>query len=245
MTTIAGFIDGILDGTIPPQRQSYYLNIVTVEIRRLSRLVQTMLALSRIDSGEFKMNKQRFDLTGIIISTLLTFEQKIEQRKIRVQGLEEAESLFVDGDPDMLHQVVYNLVENAVKFTDEGGYIRLTLTDLPDKTVLEIKNSGQGIAPEEISHIFERFYKTDKSRSQDKNGMGLGLYIVKTILRLHGGDITASSVVGQYCAFTLWLPKEKDKLKEKAEKAEKNEKPEKHSRKEAKQPPEEKENGHE
>lgn len=231
MTTIAGFIDGILDGTIPPERQGYYLNIVSTEVRRLSRLVQSMLALSRIDSGELRMNKQRFDLTNILISTLLTFEQKIGDRNIRVEGLEEADTIFVDGDPDMIHQVVYNLIENAVKFTNEGGYIRISLSDAPDRTTLEIRNSGQGIQPDELPHIFERFYKTDKSRSKDKNGMGLGLYIVKTILRLHGGDITAASETGSYCSFTLWLPKEKEsiqpKLKDKTEKKDKGDKPNK------------------
>ena len=231
MTTIAGFIDGILDGTIPPDRQGYYLNIVSTEVRRLSRLVQSMLALSRIDSGELRMNKQRFDLTNILISTLLTFEQKIGDRNIRVEGLEEADTIFVDGDPDMIHQVVYNLIENAVKFTNEGGYIRISLSDAPDRTTLEIRNSGQGIQPDELPHIFERFYKTDKSRSKDKNGMGLGLYIVKTILRLHGGDITAASETGSYCSFTLWLPKEKEpiqpKPKDKTEKKDKGDKPNK------------------
>lgn len=231
MTTIAGFIDGILDGTIPPERQGYYLNIVSTEVRRLSRLVQSMLALSRIGSGELRMNKQRFDLTNILISTLLTFEQKIGDRNIRVEGLEEADTIFVDGDPDMIHQVVYNLIENAVKFTNEGGYIRISLSDAPDRTTLEIRNSGQGIQPDELPHIFERFYKTDKSRSKDKNGMGLGLYIVKTILRLHGGDITAASETGSYCSFTLWLPKEKEsiqpKLKDKTEKKDKGDKPNK------------------
>lgn len=231
MTTIAGFIDGILDGTIPPERQGYYLNIVSTEVRRLSRLVQSMLALSRIDSGELRMNKQRFDLTNILISTLLTFEQKTGDRNIRVEGLEEADTIFVDGDPDMIHQVVYNLIENAVKFTNEGGYIRISLSDAPDRTTLEIRNSGQGIQPDELPHIFERFYKTDKSRSKDKNGMGLGLYIVKTILRLHGGDITAASETGSYCSFTLWLPKEKEsiqpKLKDKTEKKDKGDKPNK------------------
>lgn len=231
MTTIAGFIDGILDGTIPPERQGYYLNIVSTEVRRLSRLVQSMLALSRIDSGELRMNKQRFDLTNILISTLLTFEQKIGDRNIRVEGLEEADTIFVDGDPDMIHQVVYNLIENAVKFTNEGGYIRISLSDAPDRTTLEIRNSGQGIQPDELPHIFERFYKTDKSRSKDKNGMSLGLYIVKTILRLHGGDITAASETGSYCSFTLWLPKEKEsiqpKLKDKTEKKDKGDKPNK------------------
>lgn len=211
MTTIGGFVDGILDGTIPYERQSYYLNIVSVEVKRLSRLVQSMLALSRIDSGTMKLNKQNFNLTEIIIDTLLTFEQKIEQRHINICGLEDISEIIIDGDKDMLHQVVYNLMENAVKFTNEGGYIKICAETRPNRTVVTIENSGEGINSEEIKHIFERFYKTDKSRSMDKNGMGLGLYIVKTILRLHGGDITADSELGKSCRFTFWLPADNTK----------------------------------
>lgn len=215
MTTIGGFVDGILDGTIPPERQSYYLNIVSVEVKRLSRLVQSMLALSRIDSGTMKLNKQRFNLTEVIIETLLTFEQKIDAKNINILGLEDISEINIDGDKDLLHQVVYNLMENAVKFTNEGGYIKISANNLADRTEISIENSGEGINSEEITHIFERFYKTDKSRSMDKNGMGLGLYIVKTILRLHGGDITASSELGKNCRFTFWLPAEKPKRQEK------------------------------
>ncbi len=210
MTTIAGFIDGILDGTIPQNKQRQYLRIVSTEVKRLSRLVASMLSLSRIDNGELRLNKQPFNLSDVVISTLLTFEQKIEQRHIDIRGLETCTTpVTVDGDPDLIYQVVYNLFENAVKFVDKGGYIQVHLTDYPDHTELEIQNSGQGIEADELMHIFERFYKTDKSRSQDKNGMGLGLYIVKTIMHLHGGDITAQSVVDEYCRFTLWLPKDK------------------------------------
>lgn len=211
MTTIAGFIDGILDGTIPKDKQNHYLKIVTAEVRRLSRLVTSMLSLSRIDSGDLKMHKQRFDMTNIIISTLLTFEQKLSMRHINVLGLEDSESVFVEGDPDMIHQVVYNLLENAVKFTEENGIIEINTQVLPTRVTVEIKNSGPGIPPDELHHIFERFYKTDKSRSQDKNGMGLGLYIVKTIMRLHGGDITAKSVQNEFSSFKFWLPKDKTK----------------------------------
>ena len=210
MTTIAGFIDGILDGTIPQDKQKQYLRIVSNEVKRLSRLVASMLSLSRIDNGELHLNKQPFNISDVVISTLLTFEQKIEQRHIDVKGLESCMTpVTVNGDPDLIYQVVYNLFENAVKFTDKGGYIQVNLTEYADRTELEIKNSGHGIEPDELVHIFERFYKTDKSRSQDKNGMGLGLYIVKTIMHLHGGDITAQSVVDEYCSFTLWLPKDK------------------------------------
>lgn len=216
MTTIAGFIDGILDGTIPPEKEKHYLQIVTTEVKRLSRLVRTMLDLSRIDSGELRLRPARFDLTNTILSALLSFEKSIEDKQLQIRGLEDAESLFVDGDPDMIHQVVYNLFENAVKFTNEGGYIEIGISDLPDRDIVRIKNSGAGIAPDEISMIFDRFYKTDKSRSQDKNGMGLGLYIVRTIIKLHGGEITVSSVENEYCEFQFWLPKipEQPKLKD-------------------------------
>ncbi len=210
MTTIAGFIDGILDGTIPAEKQSHYLKIVSQEVKRLSRLVRTMLDLSRIDSGELKLRPGRFDLTNTVLIALLSFEQAIENKKLEVRGLEDAESLFVDGDPDMIHQVVYNLIENAVKFTNEGGYLEIKITDQPDKTSVTIKNSGAGIAPDELPLIFDRFYKTDKSRSQDKNGMGLGLYIVRTIIKQHGGEINVSSVQDEYCQFEFWLPKLKN-----------------------------------
>nr|WP_319489398.1 HAMP domain-containing sensor histidine kinase [uncultured Caproiciproducens sp.] len=207
MTTIAGFIDGILDGTIQPEKQNHYLKIVSQEVKRLSRLVRTMLDLSRIDSGELKLRSGRFDLTNTMLIALLSFEKAIEDKKLEIRGLEEAESLFVDGDPDMIHQVVYNLIENAVKFTNEGGYIEIKIIDQLERTSVVIKNSGSGIAPEELSLIFDRFYKTDKSRSQDKNGMGLGLYIVRTIIKLHGGEINVSSVQNEYCQFEFWLPK--------------------------------------
>ena len=207
MTTIAGFIDGILDGTIPPEKQDHYLKIVSQEVKRLSRLVRTMLDLSRIDSGEMKLRPARFDLTNTVLSALLSFEVAIENKKIEVRGLEDTENIFVDGDPDMIHQVVYNLIDNAVKFTNQGGYIEIRIKSLTDRTVVSVENSGAGIAPDEIPLVFDRFYKTDKSRSHDKNGMGLGLYIVKTIIQLHGGEIKAESVVNEYCRFVFWLPK--------------------------------------
>ena len=211
MTTIAGFIDGILDGTIPPEKQEQYLHIVSQEVKRLSRLVRTMLDLSRIDSGELKLRPARFDLTNTVLSALLSFEKAIEDKKIEVRGLENAESLFVDGDPDMIHQVVYNLIDNAVKFTNEGGYIEIGIREGPDRTTVSVENSGEGISPDELPLVFDRFYKTDKSRSRDKNGMGLGLYIVKTIIRLHGGEIIAESVWHENCRFSFWLPKRIDK----------------------------------
>lgn len=216
MTTIAGFIDGILDGTISPQEQQKYLQVVSSEIKRLSRLVRSMLDLSRIDNGEMKLNPVDFDITNTIVTTLLTFEQRIDEKQIEIKGLEEAAAQTVHGDQDLLHQVVYNLVENAVKFTQPEGYISVQVADGIDRTTIAIENSGDGIAAEELPLIFDRFYKTDKSRSRDKNGMGLGLYLVKTILKLHGGDISVTSAVGSYCRFEFYVPKPQPvpKLKE-------------------------------
>lgn len=216
MTTIAGFIDGILDGTIPRNEQDKYLTIVSNEVKRLSRLVKSMLDLSRIDNGELKLNPVDFDITSTIVTTLLTFEHSIDEKQIEVRGLDEARPQNVRGDQDLLHQVVYNLIENAVKFTNAGGYISVQITDGIDRTTVVIENSGQGVEPEELPRIFERFYKTDKSRSKDKKGMGLGLYLVRTILKLHGGDIAVSSVAGQNCRFEFFIPKppEVPRLKE-------------------------------
>ena len=218
MTTIAGFIDGILDGTIPAGEQEKYLHIVSDEVKRLSRLVKSMLDLSRIDSGEMKIHPSLFDITHTVVATLLTFEQSIDEKQIEIQGLEDASPIQVYGDPDLLHQVVYNLVENAVKFTNQGGTIRVLAIDSVDRTTVMIENTGPGIASDDLPMVFDRFYKGDKSRSRDKNGMGLGLYLVRTILHLHGGDIWVSSVQGEYCRFEFYLPKPKPqtapKLKE-------------------------------
>lgn len=213
MTTISGFIDGILDGTIPPDQEKKYLRIVSSETKRLSRLVRTMLDLSRIDNGELHLRMRRFDLTNTMLNALLSFEQRIEEKNLQILGLENAESLYVDGDPDMIHQVLYNLIENAVKFTPDGGYIALKMEKQPGKTYMAIRNSGPGIALDEVEMVFDRFYKTDRSRNKDKTGMGLGLYIVRTIIRQHGGEITASSIPGDYTEFSFFLPDKQEEKK--------------------------------
>ena len=206
MTTIAGFIDGILDGTIPPEKHKYYLKIVSDEVKRLSRLVKAMLDLSRIDNGELRITPVRFDLTEVTCNALLSFEQRIDSKNIAIEGLEDCPRMEVTGDYDLIGQVVYNLLDNATKFTNEGGYIRITLEKKDGRVFCTIRNSGMGIPPQELPHIFERFYKTDKSRSLDKSGVGLGLYIVKTVINLHHGEIVVRSAEGEYCEFAFWLP---------------------------------------
>ncbi len=206
MTTIAGFIDGMLDGTIPQERHRHYMKIVSIEVKRLSRLVTSMLSLSRIDRGELKISPQKFDMFSMLITILASFEQKIIARKLHITGLESFRSLTVFADPDLMYQVIYNLIENAVKFTNEGGTINFALEETSYDISVKISNTGPGIPPEDIRYIFDRFYKTDKSRSMDKKGMGLGLFIAKTIMRLHGGDIFVESRVNEYTRFTFRLP---------------------------------------
>ncbi len=211
MTTIAGFIDGILDGTIPPGKNDYYLHIVSDEVKRLSRLVRSMLDLSRLDNGELKLNYKSFDLLSTLVTILITFEQEINKKNIEIKGLENISPKKINGDKDLIHQIVYNLVENAVKFTDEGGYIEFDISENNTRTDFVIKNSGTGIKKSEIPLVFDKFYKTDKSRSKDKKGLGLGLYLVRSIIRLHGGDITADSVYGEYTEFRFYIPKKQEK----------------------------------
>ncbi len=206
MTTISGFIDGILDGTIPPERQTEYLKIVSEQTKRLSRLVRSMLDLSRIDSGELQLHATSFDLTAVVCNTLVLFEQRIEEKQLRIEGIDTCTPQYITADYDLIQQVVYNLVDNAVKFTEQGGLIRLLLFRKNDRTYCMIRNSGAGIPATELPHIFERFYKSDRSRGLDKNGTGLGLYIVKTLIDLHGGEITVSSREHEYCEFSFWLP---------------------------------------
>lgn len=217
MTTIGGFIDGMLDGTIPDEQRSDYLKIVSDEIKRLSRLVTSMLNLSKIEAGELELKPKEFDLASMMIDCTLTFEQEIEKKDISVEGFENMGNVSVFADRDMLYQVVYNLVDNAVKFTENGGKISLFAGETQDgKICLAVQNTGDGISSEEIGKIFERFYKVDKSRSYDVKSAGLGLYLCKTIVEMHKGEIFAESTVGEFTRFTVLLPKpraEKDKNK--------------------------------
>lgn len=205
MTSISGFIDGILDGTIPPEKEKYYLNIVSDETKRLSRLVRTMLNLSRIEAGEMKINTERMNIVDTICQTVFSFEQQIEKKNLTIKGLDH-DKVMVEADHDLIHQVVYNLTENAVKFVDEGGYIEFNFWTENQSTFIGIKNSGSGLSKEEIPKIFDRFYKTDKSRGLDKNGVGLGLYIVRSIVNLHGGDVMVRSSEGKYSEFVFSIP---------------------------------------
>ena len=207
MTTIAGFADGILDGTIPPEKQDHYLQLISDETKRLNRLVRSMLDTTQLQeqSGIPEDRKSRFDMTECAGQVLLSFEQKITAKNLNVQVDFPDVPVYTFAQQDQIVQVVYNLLENAVKFCPEDGTLELNLHTGGSKIYLSIKNSGQTIPPEELPLVFDRFHKLDKSRSENRDSWGLGLYIVKTILGAHGEDI---SVVSQdnRTAFTFTLP---------------------------------------
>ena len=206
MTTIAGFMDGMLDGTIPPEQHRHYMQIVSDEVRRLSRLVRSMLEISRLQSQGIPEDKKKiFDICEAAGSTLLSFEQKINQKQIDVQVDMPDEPIYTLAEQDAITQVVYNLLDNAVKFCQEGGRLGLKIQPEERKVFVSISNTGLTIPEKELSLIFERFHKTDKSRSVDRDGVGLGLYIVKTIICSHGEDISVTSRDG-VTEFTFTLP---------------------------------------
>jgi signal transduction histidine kinase len=203
MTTIAGFADGILDGTIPPEKERDYLQIISSETRRLSRLVRSMLDLSRLQS-DARLAQQQFDICETLVRTLVSLESKVNAKALEVDMNLPEEPVSVWGDQDAITQVCYNLLDNAIKFSRENGTLGVSVTAKGAKASIAISNQGDTIPPEELPLIFDRFHKTDHSRSVDRDGVGLGLYIVKTILNSHKENITCTSEDGVTC-FTFSL----------------------------------------
>ncbi|CDC68054.1 MULTISPECIES: cell wall metabolism sensor histidine kinase WalK [environmental samples] len=196
MTTIAGYTDGILDGTIPPENERQYLQIISDESRRLSRLVRRMLDVSQLQVMDPLKNGSHFDICESMRRVLISMEKKITDRHLDVDADIPEEPILVRGDNDMITQVIYNLLENATKFAREGTTLYLGVTTIDGKARVTVRNLGDTIPAEELPLLFERFHKSDKSRSEDKDGVGLGLYIVKTILEQHKEKISVTSENG-------------------------------------------------
>ena len=207
MTTIGGYIDGMLDGTLPPERQEHYMQLVSQETKRLSRLVQSMLEISRIQAqdGIPEERKSRFDVGECAGLALITFEQKILAKKLNVNVQMPDHPVYTHACKDSITQVIYNLVDNAVKFCPEEGNLELIIRLSPQKIFVSVANSGETIAPEELPLLFDRFHKADKSRTENREGWGLGLYIVKSLVCAHGEDISVTSQNGT-TRFTFTLP---------------------------------------
>ena len=209
MTTISGFVDGIRDGVIPPEKHTYYLDIISGETKRLSRLVTSLLDISRMQAGERKFEKVNFDICEMARQILISFEQKIEDKKLDVEFECDKDNMLVSADKDAIYQILYNLCDNAIKFAYESGKYRISIKNSGKKVYVSVFNEGVGIPPEDIPFVFERFYKSDKSRGLDKTGTGLGLYIAKTIIEAHEEKIFVNSEYEKNCEFTFTLPQGK------------------------------------
>lgn len=209
MTTIGGFADGLLDGTIPKEDSVKYLTAIRDETERLSRLVRNMLDASRAAAKEDSSSRRSdFDLTELIVQTMLSFEARATAKKLDVDPQLPDDRIMVRADKDAITRVIYNLIDNAVKFANEGSCITIRLYRDEDKAYVAVKDEGETIPPEDLPYIFDRFHKSDRSRSIDKDGVGLGLYLVKQIINEHDQDIAVRSDNGvTEFAFTLALAK--------------------------------------
>ena len=207
MTTISGYVDGILDGTIPPEKRAYYLQIVSDETKRLSRLVRSMLDISQLqqEQGIPEEKKMHFDLEESLGQVLITFEKKINDKNLDVEVDMPDHPVYTMANRDYITQVIYNLIDNAVKFCPPGGTLGVRIREGGSKAYVSVSNDGETIPPEELPLVFDRFHKLDKSRSQNRDSWGLGLYIVKTIVCSHGENISVSSKDGK-TEFTFTMP---------------------------------------
>lgn len=193
MTSISGFVEGILDGTIPQERQQEYLQLVLDETRRLTKMTNDMLEMSKMNSAEYKLDVSKFDINELMRLCIIQMEQKISDKNLELDVQFTADVLTVIADKDAIRRVILNILDNAVKFSYENTKMSILIYAADNKAYVSIGNFGIGISDEEMKNIFDRFYKTDKSRSSDKKGAGLGLSMVKNIINLHKQQLWAES----------------------------------------------------
>lgn len=210
MTSIKGFIDGMLDGTIPKECHEHYLEIVSQESGRLTRLIKNMLDITKLEAGEYKVNAAPYDIWETLTGVAFGSQTRLEANEITMEGLTPTKTI-VYADADLVYQVVYNITDNAIKFCNVGGYVRYTVTPSKGFVTVSIRNSGVGIDKDALPFVFERFYKEDKSRGLNTTGSGLGLHICKVLINLSGGKIWVDSQEGEYCEFSFTLPTEAKK----------------------------------
>ena len=206
MTSIKGFVDGMLDGTIPQERWDYYLTIVSQEAGRLTRLTRSMLDITKLESGEYVVAAEDYDVWETISTIMFSREQQFIEHAIRLTGF-NPQKTWVHADPDLIHQVLYNIVDNAIKFTPDNGTIHIDV-DGPTQgfVTVGITNTGEGIPPDALGQVFDRFYKVDRSRGLHAQGSGLGLHLCKQFILRSGGKIWVESVEGESTTFRFTLP---------------------------------------
>lgn len=207
LTSIKGYLEAILDGTIPPEMQEKYLNTVLMETERLNKLTSGLLALNSFDTKRNRLDITNFDINGVIKNTIASFEGQCRNRRITIELLFDAKQQYVAADMGKIQQVMYNLLDNAIKFSPNGSVITIETTLRHEKVFISVKDEGIGIPKDSMKKIWERFYKTDASRGKDKRGTGLGLSIVKEIITSHGEHINAISTEGVGTEFIFTLPR--------------------------------------
>lgn len=207
MTTIKGFIESILDGVIPQEMIPHYLSVIHTEVGRLSKLVSDLLDITKIQAGERKFTMTPFDICEMAREIIIFSEQRLEEKHLDVEFDADRDNMFVNADREAVHQVLSNICDNAIKFSRDGGKYIVSIKETGAKTTISVYNEGDGISADDLPYVFDRFYKTDKSRGLDKTGVGLGLYISRTIIEAHNEKIKVESEYGKWCKFTFTLPK--------------------------------------
>jgi signal transduction histidine kinase len=206
LTVIAGYIESMRDGVLPPTPQR--MAVIYAEIEHLQHLVGDLRTLSQADAGELKLNRQPVEPAELLRQTAAAFEHQAAQKGVRLEvAADGAEPAVVWADELRLAQVLDNLLSNALRHTPAGGQVRLGLTRQPSAVTLTVQDTGPGIPPEDLPRVFERFYRADRSRSED-GASGLGLAIAKALVEAHGGSLEARSTLGQGSTFSMRLPAE-------------------------------------
>lgn len=205
ITSIKGYIVGVLDGTIPPEKWDKYLTIAKEETDRLTKLINDILDLSKMQAGELSVQKIEFDVHELLLNILSRFEERLEKKQVDVKFKLLSGDVTVLADQSLIERVIYNLLDNAVKFINENGTLEIMTNHKGGKMLIGIRNTGEVIPTEEIAHIWQRFSKLDSSRGMVKDSSGLGLSIVKEILDLHGEkiDVYSNEMIGVMFVFSL------------------------------------------
>jgi len=205
LTSIKGYLEAMIDGTIPPERHEKYMKLVISETERLTKLTQSTLALQSLDSRGTYLELTDFDINQIVKNTAAAFEAACMPKRITFDLIFSTRTLIVRADLGKIQQVLYNLIDNAIKFSHNNSVIRLETSERYDKVFVSVRDFGIGIPRDSIKKIWDRFYKTDLSRGKDKRGTGLGLSIVKEIIQAHGQTIDVISTVGVGSEFIFSL----------------------------------------
>ena len=208
LTSMKGFLEAMMDGTIPPEEHDHYIDIVLSETRRMTAMVNDLLDLARIESGIITVNYEVFDINELIRRTLITFEARISEKQMELDVRFANEQSFVYADSNQISQVLRNLIDNAIKYSPEGRTLLVSTYALRKEVYVTIRDTGVGIPAEDVPHIFDRFYKVEKAHTPSPQvGSGLGLAIVKKIIEAHGQSITVKSARGKGTQFTFTLEK--------------------------------------